>query len=91
MQKVTIVTECLDRDELVRYEYDGILVGSSHALYVDPSYNVVLLERVRKSGEEYHTTGGTGSIVLELGVNDVSFIESIREMSAMDLLTKFIR
>jgi hypothetical protein len=86
MRNITVVTEISDCDGSERLEYAGILVSPTHAFYVDPAYNVVVLERVRPEGDTYVTTGGYDATGFELNVPDTSFINRIGEMSAIDLL-----
>ncbi|MDO3682212.1 hypothetical protein [Paenibacillus ehimensis] len=90
MSQITVITECSDCAETYRYEYAGVLVGESHALYVDAAYSLVVLERVRPQDGVYVTTGGTGSVIFDLQVADPSFIKRIGSMSAVDLLTQLI-
>ncbi|MCM3272972.1 hypothetical protein [Paenibacillus elgii] len=88
MSQITVITECSDFAETYRYEYAGVLVGGSYALYVDTSY--IVLERVRQQDDVYVTTGGPGSVIFDLQVADPSFIKRIGSMSAVDLLTQLI-
>lgn len=92
MQKNKVVTEFIDLDGLVRNEYAGVLVDPQYALYVDPAWCLAVMERVRPaSNNEYITTGGPHAVVFDLPVADVSFINRLSEMSAVDLLAQFIR
>lgn len=91
MPKITVVTKIADGDDNYRFEYDGTLINDRHALYVDPTYNLVILERVGFDGEEYVTTGGSSSVIFDLPVTDVNIIDNIRDMSAIELLNKLIR
>lgn len=91
MPKITVVTKIADGDDNYRIEYDGTLIDDRHALYVDPTYNLVILERVGFDGTEYVTTGGSGSVIFDLPIADVNLIDNIRDMSAMELLNKLIR
>lgn len=85
-KSITVVTVCTDITETIRYEYEGKLIGESHAIYADPSYNFLVLERVRYDNGVYITTGGGNSIVFDLKVADLSFFENIDTMSAVDFL-----
>lgn len=87
---ITIVTKGVDAGEPFRVEYAGTLIDDRHALYVDATYSLAVLERVYFDGEEYVTTGGPGSVKFDLPVNNVSFIENIRSMSAIELLKVLI-
>ncbi|SHE13801.1 Uncharacterised protein [Chlamydia abortus] len=90
MPIVTVIAEIPDLEEIVRYEYEGVLIGDSHALYVDRPHNFVVLEKVRFEDEVYKTTGGPGSVVLDLEVADTSFIERLGDMSAVEFLNILI-
>lgn len=86
-QNVTVVTICTDHIETVRLEHEGKLIGESHAIYTDPSYNFLVLERVRNENGVYVTTGGGSSIVFDLQVPDLTFFENIDNMSAVEFLS----
>jgi hypothetical protein len=87
--KITVITEGADVDGVpFRFEYAGVLVGSTYAFYVDKTHNVAILERVYRRGSEYATTGGYGSIRFEIDVADPSLIDHVAGMSALQLLAK---
>jgi len=90
MSKITIITEVSDLNAIVRYEYEGVLIGDTHAVYVDPAYSLVVFERVRLQNGQYYTTGGAGAIIFDLNVPDTSFVARIAEMSAVELLKSLI-
>lgn len=87
---VTVVTEYADTAGLHRNTYAGILVGNHHAFYVDPEYNVAVLERVTRCDTEYVTTGGCGSVILEVSEVSAQLIETVSQMSALELLAALI-
>lgn len=89
-QSVTVVTICTDHIETVRLEYEGKLIGESHAIYADPSYNFLVLERVRNDNGVYVTTGGGSSIVFDLQLPDLTFFENIDNMSAVEFLQNLL-
>ncbi|WP_339274498.1 hypothetical protein MKY59_25845 [Paenibacillus sp. FSL W8-0426] len=91
MPNITVVTKGVDRGDPFRMEYAGTLINDIFALYVDTTYSLAVLERVYYDGDEYVTTGGPGSIIFDLPISDASIIDNIRDMSAIELLSKFIR
>jgi hypothetical protein len=86
---ITIVTKGVDVDGPWRIEYAGTLIDEHHAIYVDTEFSLAVLERVSFDGAEYVTTYGESSI-FDLKVGDLSFINNIRDMSAVELLQKLI-
>lgn len=86
MPNITVATKGVDRGSPFRIEYAGTLINANHALYVDTTYSLAVLERVYYDGDEYVTTGGPGSVIFDLLVTDANFIDNIRDMSAIDLL-----
>lgn len=86
---ITIVTKSEDVDGPWRIEYAGTLIDEHHAIYVDTEFNLAVMERVNFDGAEYVTTYGE-PVVFDLPVSDVSFIDNIRDMSAIELLQKLI-
>lgn len=89
-KSVTVVTELADHIETVQLEYEGKLIGESHAIYTDPSCNFLVLERVRNDNGFYVTTGGGSSIVFDLQVPDLTFFENIDNMSAVEFLQNLL-
>ncbi|WP_405153148.1 hypothetical protein [Paenibacillus sp. FSL K6-0108] len=90
MSNITVVTKVDDFDGPFRVEYAGTLIDENHAIYIDSDYNIAVMERVNFDGIEYVTSYGEPAI-FDLTVEDLSFIDNIRNMSAIELLTKFIR
>ncbi|MCK6076278.1 hypothetical protein [Paenibacillus silvae] len=90
MSKITVVTKVDDFDGPFHIEYAGTLIDDNHAIYIDPDYNVAVMERVDFDVTEYVTSYGEPTI-FDLTVEDLGFIDNIHNMSAIELLTKFIR
>ncbi|MCP1186461.1 hypothetical protein [Paenibacillus sp. 1781tsa1] len=86
---ITIVTKGVDVDGPWRIEYAGTLIDEHHAIYVDTEFSLAVMECVNFDGTEYVTTYGEPAI-FDLKVADHSFINSIRDMSAIELLQKLI-
>ncbi|WP_339167162.1 hypothetical protein MKX75_23990 [Paenibacillus sp. FSL R5-0341] len=86
---ITIVTKGVDVDGPWRIEYAGTLIDEHHAIYVDTEFSLAVMERISFDGVEYVTTYGEPSI-FDLKVGDLSFINNIRDMSAVELLQKLI-
>ncbi|WP_340030096.1 hypothetical protein MHB71_15360 [Paenibacillus sp. FSL H7-0940] len=90
MSNITVVTKVDDFDGPFRIEYAGTLIDDNHAIYIDPDYNIAVMERVDFDGTEYVTSYGEPTI-FDLTVEDLGFIDNIHNMSAIELLSKFIR
>ncbi|MNM97416.1 hypothetical protein D3C81_1099200 [compost metagenome] len=92
-RRITVVYE--HNDPLGGYdrlEYPGVLVDPNYAFYIDVEYATVVLERVKRAGnDEYMTTGGPGAVGFDLPVDDVAFFDRITEMSAVELLAALVR
>lgn len=86
---ITIVTKGVDVDGPWRIEYAGTLIDEHHAIYVDAEFSLAVMEYVNFDGTEYVTTYGEPAI-FDLKVDDLSFINNIRDMSAVELLQKLI-
>lgn len=87
---ITIVTKGVDVDGPWRIEYAGTLIDEHHAIYVDTEFSLAVMECVNFDGVEYVTTYGEPAI-FDLTVEDLNFVDNILNMSAIELLTKFIR
>lgn len=86
---ISVVTEITDSAGTSRITYTGVLIGKDHAFYIDPEWNVAVVERVSPRGGEYITTGGSGSVILEISGVSTSLLDELPGMSAIDLLARF--
>lgn len=90
-KKISVVTAHTDTDGThVQHKSPGVLIAPGRALHIDVEWGIAVLERVTPNGTDYQTTGGAGSVLLEVKITDLTVIERFADLSAAEFLALLI-